>query len=470
MTANLRFFGAAGTVTGSRYLVETGKGKYLVDCGLFQGGSALKAMNWDPFPAQADKINAAFLTHAHIDHTGYLPCLVKKGFRGPVYATRATCAMLRVLLLDAAHLQEQEADYANKKGYSRHKPALPLFDAHDAREAISLLHPTDFNDPVELSELEVTWQPAGHILGSAILEVELGRPNKQVHIVFSGDLGRYDDDIMAAPTALYRTDYLLVEATYGDRVHRDVDLYASLEEVVQYAIDRGGMVLIPAFAVGRTQGILYHLRKLQEARRIADIPIFIDSPMAVDVSGLYCKFGDDHNLEVDLLMDQKACPLRCKETVFVRAVDESKELNIRAGPGIIISASGMCTGGRILHHLKNRLPDERNVVLFVGYQAEGSLGRRLGEGAKQVRIHGETVQVRARIANLHGLSAHADQNDLLSWLSNFSHPPHITFIVHGEKKSNQTLQKLIQERLGWDTHIPTLGESVAIRPSEKAPE
>jgi metallo-beta-lactamase family protein len=462
MNATLHFFGAAGTVTGSRYLLEAETGRFLIDCGMFQGGSALKSLNWKPFAIPPESIEAVFLTHAHIDHSGFLPRLVKQGFRGPVYATQATCALLRILLMDAAHLQEQEAGYANKKGYSRHKPALPLFDQGDAQETISRLHPVCFNDETDIFGLNVLWTPAGHILGSAILSVGIPDHHHPMRIVFSGDLGRYDDEVMAPPAKISHADYLLIESTYGDRVHNDKSVDSALGDVVNYIVHRKGMLIIPAFAVGRTQGILYRLRKLQEGARIPGIPIYIDSPMAVDVSGLYCQFGDDHNLDVNLLMDHQACPLRCKDTVFVREVEESKELNLRAGPGIIISASGMCTGGRILHHLKNRLPNEENLVLIVGYQAEGSLGRRLQDGAERVRIHGETMPVRARIASLAGLSAHGDQRDLLSWLSNFQEQPVQTFIVHGENQSSAGFQQAIREKLGWNSHIPELGESVTL--------
>ena len=462
MSARLHFWGAAGTVTGSRYLLETEQGHYLVDCGLFQGGSNLKSLNWEPFPFPAEDIDAVFLTHAHIDHTGYLPRLFKQGYRGPVYATEATCAMLRILLLDAAHLQEQEAQYANKKGYSKHKPALPLFDQHDAQEALARLWPIRFDDPLRLSGIVATWLPAGHILGSAILSVDLIGQHGPIRIVFSGDLGKYEDEIMAPPASISRADYLLVESTYGDRVHKSEELRPSLAEAVNYSVCGKGMLLIPAFAVGRTQGILFHLRQLQDSGDIPNLPIYIDSPMAVDVSSLYCQFGDDHNLDVNLLMDHEACPLRCPDTDFVKEVEESKALNKQPGPGIIISASGMCTGGRILHHLKSRLPNEENLVLFVGYQAEGSLGRRLQGGAKEVRIHGESVDVRARIANLGGLSAHADQHDLLRWLSQIKEKPIQTFIVHGENPGRTALQKEIRDTLGWDAHIPQRGDSVTL--------
>lgn len=462
MNPKLHFLGAAGAVTGSRYLLETEGGNYLVDCGLFQGGSQLRALNWEPFLFPANEIDAILLTHAHIDHTGYLPRLVKQGFAGPIYATEATCSLLRILLLDAAHLQEQEAQYANKKGYSKHKPALPLFDQHDAQQTIGRLEALQFNQPVQLAGLNAIWTPAGHILGSAIITMDITGAHDQVRVVFSGDLGKYDDKIMAAPASIQETDYLLVESTYGNRLHTEKDIYASLAEVVSHVVDSGGMLLIPAFAVGRTQGILYYLRKLQEARQIPDIPIFIDSPMAVDVSSLYCQFGDDHNLDVNLLMDDHACPLRCKDTNFVKDVEESKELNTRSGPGIIISASGMCTGGRILHHLKNRLPDETNLVLFVGYQAEGSLGRRLQQGIEKVRIHGENVGVQASIATLSGLSAHGDRSDLLTWLSKFKSQPAQTFIVHGEPEGNSGLEQHIRKELGWNSYIPTLSESIAL--------
>ena len=455
MSTELTFLGAAETVTGSRFLLHVDGHRYLIDCGLFQGGRRLKALNWEPFPVPPAEVDAILLTHAHIDHTGYLPRLVRQGFRGPIYATEATCALLEILLPDSAYLQEQDAAYANKKGYSRHKPALPLYTATDAEQTLEQLQAVSFDRPLSLAGITATWRPAGHILGSAILEVDVVGQTYSQRIVFSGDLGRYDSEIMKAPTAVNAADILLVESTYGNRSHGEGSLEDALVDVVEFVVTWGGVLLIPSFAVGRTQQVLYYMRKLQDQGRIPGLSIFIDSPMAVDVSHIYCHFGDDHNLDVNLLMDERVCPLRCRETHFVREVEESKVLNTMPGPAVIISASGMLTGGRILHHLKWRLPDARNAVLFVGYQAEGTRGRLLLNGAEQVRIHGQQVPVRARIASVSALSAHADRDELLRWLSGFEVPPHHTFVVHGEPEASNALARTLKS-WNWQVTVPQL--------------
>ena len=454
--SGITFLGATAMVTGSRFLLETAGHRYLVDCGLFQGGRATKQLNWNPFPIKPGRIDAVLLTHAHIDHTGYLPCLIREGFRGPIFATGATIALLEILLPDSAYLQEQEAAFANKKGYSRHKPALPLYTAEEAEHALELLRPATFNAPVALDGIAVTWHPAGHILGSAILAVQVDGGGER--IVFSGDLGRYGGDVMRPPAPIPEADFLLVESTYGARRHAGEPLRPQLAELVRSVAERGGVLLIPAFAVGRTQEVLYHLRRLQEEGLAPDLPVYIDSPMAVDASQIYCRFGDDHNLDINLLMDEQECPLRCPETYFIRELEDSKRLNSMAGPAIIISASGMCTGGRILHHLKWRLPDPRNLVLLVGYQAEGSRGRLLQDGAPSIRIHGEQIPVRAGVATLDGLSAHADQAELLRWMAGFERAPERTFLVHGEPGAAKALEAKIGQELGWRVARPVLGE------------
>ncbi len=458
MDPNLSFLGAAGTVTGSRHLLQIDGKHYLIDCGLFQGGRQLRQKNWDPFPFPPHQIDAVLITHAHIDHIGYLPRLVREGFHGPVYATDATCSLLEILLPDSAHLQEQDALYANKKGFSRHKPALPLYTRRDVEQTLPLLRPVRFRHPLKLDQLVVTWWPAGHILGSSWLQVEIPTFNGGSIIVFSGDLGRYGQEVMADPHPGWQADYLILESTYGGRRHEETPIKDVLETQIQWVTARKGILLIPAFAVGRTQQVLYHIRRLQDQGRISDLPVFIDSPMAVEASHLYCRFGDDHNLDINLLMDERQCPLRCSSTHFVTSVEESKQLNRMSGPAIVISASGMCTGGRILHHLKWRLPDERNVVLFVGYQAEGSRGRLLLEGAETIKIHGEYIPVRARIARVDALSGHADEDELLRWLATFQRPPSRTFIVHGETTASQALRDAIHQQLKWNTAIPGLGE------------
>jgi len=453
--AKLTFLGGAGTVTGSSYLLEVNGRKILVDCGLFQGSRKLKELNWSPLSFDPSRIDAVLLTHAHIDHVGLLPRLVRQGYAGPIFATEATCALLNLALPDSAHLQEQDALYAKKKGYSRHKPPLPLYELSDAEATLKLLKPTKFGEPVWFPEITATWHPAGHILGSAIIQLEI----EKTRIVFSGDLGRFDNEIMKSPALLTQADVLLVESTYGNRIHSDGSIEESLAIEIDYIVQSEGVLLIPAFAVGRTQQVLYYIRKLQDQKRIPNFPVFIDSPMAVDASHIYCKYGDDHNLDVNLLMDEYACPLRCEQTNFIRDVAESKILNTRPGPAIIISASGMCSGGRILHHLKWRLPDKRNSVLFVGYQAEGTRGRRLLEGAERIRIHGDEVSVKARIAQVQALSGHADQAELIRWLSGFSKAPSKVFITHGESTSSQELQNQIGKHLGWQAAIPSRGDS-----------
>jgi metallo-beta-lactamase family protein len=454
-------------VTGSRFLLETAGRRYLVDCGLFQVSRATKQLNWKPFLVKPERIEAVLLTHAHIDHAGYLPRLIRGGFRGPVFATEATIALLELLLPDSAHLQEQEAAFANKKGYSRHKPALPLYTVEEAEQTLAQLRPVRFGEPLTLAGLAVTWHSAGHILGSAIISVETDEGGRR--IVFSGDLGRYGGEIMASPTQIREADCLLVESTYGDRRHGEQPVRLEMADLVRSVADRGGVLLIPAFAVGRTQEVLYHLRRLEEEGLIPHLPVYIDSPMAVDASQIYCRFGDDHNLDINLLMDEQECPLRCRETHFVRQVEESKRLNTIPGPAIIISASGMCTGGRILHHLKWRLPDPRNLILLVGYQAAGTRGRQLQERTPSVRIHGEEVPVRAGVATLDGLSAHADQSELLRWLAGFERPPERTFLVHGEPGAMQALEAKIGKELGWRVGRPALGEYADLLELSRSP-
>ncbi len=458
MNPELSFLGAAGTVTGSRYLLHVNGKRYLVDCGLFQGGRKQKAINWEPFPIAPEKIDAILLTHAHIDHSGYLPRLVRQGFQGPIYATEATSALLQILLPDSAYLQEQDAAYANKRGYSRHKPALPLYTVADSEDALGLLNPLPFDREFNLDELTLRWRRAGHILGSAILELDV----ESRRVVFSGDLGRFDNEIMKPPAVVSRADVILIESTYGSRLHEDDSIEDVLTKIVTDVVESGGVLLIPAFAVGRTQQVLYHIRKLQDQGRIPDIPVYIDSPMAVEVSHIYCRFGDDHNLDINLLMNERECPLRCKDTNFVQSVGDSKALNQMRGPAIILSASGMCTGGRILHHLKWRLPDAGNAILFVGYQAEGTRGRLLLNGAERLKIHGESIAVKARIFQAEALSAHADRDELLRWLMQFKEPPQQTFIVHGEPESSLSLQDLIQQKIGWETIIPRRAEHISL--------
>ncbi|GBC92726.1 Ribonuclease [bacterium HR15] len=460
MASQLTFLGAAGTVTGSKYLLEVDHTRYLIDCGLFQGEREWKERNWEPFPVEPASIDAVLLTHAHLDHTGYLPRLAQQGFAGPIYATEATCALLKILLLDAAHLHEQDAEYANRKGYSRHQPALPLYTVEDAEATLALLKPVDFHTMLELGGIRAFWFPMGHILGSAAIEIQL---NSGRHILFSGDIGRYEDPIMRPPTEHSGADILLMESTYGDRLHSVTPPEQTLLEAIGYILRTHGVLLIPAFAVGRTQQVLYHIRRLQEAGRIPPLPVFVDSPMAQDVTALYCRFRDDLNMETSPGGDcEGTLPLYCYHTNFVQSVAQSKALNTREGPMIIVAGSGMCTGGRILHHLKWRLPDPANAVLFVGFQAQGTRGRLLLEGATEVTIHGETIQVRARILETSALSAHADQHDLLRWVRAIRQPPQTLYLVHGEEEPRNVLRDLIVQNLGWQVALPEYQEQVPL--------
>jgi len=461
-SVSIQFLGAAQCVTGSKYLLRTPGSTTLVDCGLFQGLKELRLRNWEPLPFPPAQIDQVILTHAHIDHTGYLPRLHKDGFNGPVYCTPSTAELLSLLLPDCGHLQEEDARYAARKGFSKHATPLPLFTSEEGREALRLLRPVDFDKRVALNEqLAFRYHPTGHILGAGSLELEAG----PLRLWFSGDLGRYEDELMNPPSDGGEADYIFVESTYGNRLHPDNDVAADLAEVINRTAKRGGSVLIPAFAIGRTQTMLYHIRRLEDARRIPRLPVFIDSPMAVDASGLYCKFGRERNLKLDLTMaDGDCCALRCEETRFVQSVEESKRINEFPTPAIIIAASGMATGGRVVHHLAHRLPDKRNTILLVGYQAEGTRGRVLLGGAKELKIHGQSVPVKAEVVSISGLSAHGDRRDLMRWLSGFRHAPKKVFLVHGEADGLNGLSKQISERLKWATQIPNYLERAELRP------
>jgi metallo-beta-lactamase family protein len=457
----LQFLGAAGTVTGSKYLIETPSGQVLLDCGLFQGLKELRLRNWSAPPFNPAKIKAVVLSHAHIDHSGYLPRLVRQGFRGAIHCTSGTADLLQVLLLDAAHLQEEEARFANRHGYSKHKPALPLFTATDAEAALTLVRGHGYGESVDVvPEVGVLFRRAGHILGSATVELKIGT-RRPVALVDSGDLGRWNRPILRDPDLVNEADVLLIESTYGDRVHsRDVD--QALGRIVNEAVARGGALLVPAFAVGRTQELVWTLRQLEEAGTIPSLPVYLDSPMAIDVTAMYCRHPEDHNLDMKLLMDEKRCPLCCKQYNLARTPQESKALNARKEPMIIISASGMATGGRILHHLKERLPDERTTVLLPGFQAAGTRGRALQEGARSVRIHGESVPVRARIETLDGFSAHADRDEIMRWLSGFRRAPRETYVIHGEPAPAASLAETIRVRFGWKVSVAQDQQTISL--------
>jgi metallo-beta-lactamase family protein len=457
----LRFLGGTGTVTGSKYLVSANGRRILLDCGLFQGFRELRQRNWSKPPFEASGVEAVVLSHAHIDHSGYLPLLVRHGFRGPIYCTSGTADLLGVLLPDAAHLQEEEAATANRYGYSKHRPALPLYTVEDAQAALRLIESRPYGERFTLTAgMAVILRRAAHILGSASVELQLGEP-ALFRLVFSGDLGRWGRPILRDPEPVPEADALLVESTYGDRTHPP-DPMDGLARVVREAAQRGGALLVPAFAVGRTQELIWMLRQLEEANRIPSLPVYIDSPMAINVADIYCRHPEDHALDMKLLMDEKRCPLCCKQYHLARKPEESKALNHHAGPLVIVSASGMATGGRILHHLKLRLPDPRTTVLLVGFQSIGTRGRALQEGARTIRIHGQDVPVRAKVETLDGLSAHADREEILRWLSGFRRPPGKTYIVHGEPRAAEGLADTLQTRLHWNARVGRDGETVPL--------
>jgi metallo-beta-lactamase family protein len=452
LALKLSFLGGAGTVTGSKFLVENGGARILVDCGLFQGFKALRLKNWATFPVRPASINAVVLTHAHIDHSGYLPLLVKQGFSGPVFCTQSTLDLCCILLPDAGHLQEKDAEFANRRGFSKHKPALPLFTEADARKALSLLRPLPFGEDHVIPGGKIYLRRAGHILGAA--SVELQCANRI--IVFSGDIGRYDDPIMFDPECVERADYLLVESTYGDRTHSAHDPANVLAQIVGATVARGGTILIPAFAVGRAQTILLHLQRLTAAGRLPGVPIFLDSPMAADASDIFCANTGDHKLS------ESECRSACGVARYTRSVEASKAIDQEAGPKVIISASGMATGGRVLYHLKHFASDPRNTILFAGFQAGGTRGAAMIGGAQSVKIHGEYVPIRAEVKNLDMLSAHADAGELMRWLRGFRGPPRSTFIVHGEATASDALRHRIEEDLHWSVLVPDHGQSLEL--------
>ncbi|HXG51930.1 MAG TPA: MBL fold metallo-hydrolase [candidate division Zixibacteria bacterium] len=458
----LTFLGGAGGVTGSKFLLEHGTDQLLLDCGLFQGLKELRLRNWMPPPFDVERLTAVALTHAHIDHSGYLPRLVARGFRGPVYATPATCDLLKILLLDSAHLQEEEARYANKEGYSRHRPALPLYTVEDAERALRLLCPVRSGATVRIgASLELRFTPVGHILGAAAAQVSCDTGWKSV-LVDSGDLGRYHRPILRDPEPVRRADWLLVESTYGDRLHAP-DPEEELARVIRNTADAGGCLIIPSFAVGRTQELIYAIRKLEEEGRIPILPVHIDSPMAINASEIYCGHPGEHDLDLKLLMDKKTSPFYSRRFFIHRTQEESRAINDLQGPFVLLTSSGMATGGRVLHHLRQRLPDPKTVVLFVGYQAAGTRGQKLQQGAKEIKMFGRLVPVRARIETIDGFSAHADQAEILNWLEGFEEPPRQAYVVHGEPAAAQALARVIRERLRWRVTIPACGDKVVLQ-------
>jgi len=446
MTASLTFLGAAGTVTGAKFLLESHGSRLLLECGMFQGLRELRERNWkDPIPTPAT-LSAVLLSHAHIDHSGYLPRLAREGFAGPIFCSPGTADLLAIMLPDAARLQEEEAEFRNRTGATRHAPALPLFNPDDAARALGLVTTTPFDrefSPVPGAVARFTM--SGHILGASVVEVVVGGRR----LVYSGDLGRYDVPVMVDPAAVASADTLLIESTYGNRLHPADDGSAVITQAVTRAAERRGWLVIPAFAIGRTQDLLYVLRQLEEEQRVPRLPTYLDSPMGIEATAIYARHPEEHDADTTKITASGKRPFVPEQFHLCRTSDDSKRLNAVEGPGIIIAGSGMATGGRVLHHLRQRLPDERTTVLFVGYQAAGTRGRLLRDGAQRLRIFGEDVPVRAAIMSTDALSAHADQAEILRWLRGFKRAPTMTYCVHGEPAAAAALRDAIERQLGW---------------------
>ena len=445
----LRFIGGVGTVTGSKFLLETSQQRIMVDCGLFQGYKQLRLLNWKPLPFDPKSIDAVILTHAHLDHSGYLPILVRNGFTGLIYATNATRDLCEILLRDCGHLFERDAEFANRHRFSKHHPAEPLFTQADADRALAHFAPLEFERNHELADgIKLRLAHSGHILGSSLVRLERNGES----ILFSGDLGRPNSATMVDPSIVRTANHLVIESTYGNREHEPEDPEDVLADIITRTAGRGGTVVIPAFAVGRTQTILHHLHRLKVGKRIPNLPVFLDSPMAINASDVFCKHVKDHRLTA------AECRATCDVARYVRDSEASKKLDDSRVPMVLISASGMATGGRILHHLKTFAPDPRNTIVFAGFQAGGTRGAAMTLGAETVKIHGQYVPVRAEVRNLHMMSAHADADEILAWLGQFQAAPTNTFITHGEPDAADALRHRIEEQLGWACRVPALGD------------
>lgn len=464
MSTTIQFLGAARTVTGSKHVVSHRGKTVMLDCGMFQGVKEWRMKNWDPFPLPMGYVDDVILSHAHMDHSGFLPRLVRLGFTGRVFATPATAELCGIMLPDSAHIQEEDARYANKEGFSRHSPALPLYTVQDAETALGLLRPVDYETVQDVDRnISFEFLEAGHILGSALVMVKLRKEDGSVlRLLFTGDLGRYGEHMLPDPAAVPSTDFLVVESTYGNRLHHDDDPEKLLAEIINTTYRRGGVVIVPSFAVGRTQEILIHLHALQDTGRIPPIPVFLDSPLAANATRIFCRYVEDQKFPATIQIEGGECPVLCQNLKISSTVRDSMAINDLTEPAVVISASGMCEAGRVLHHLKMHMPNPRNAVVFVGYQAEGTRGRRILDGEKEVKIHGQKVPVRASIHSIDSFSAHADHDEIFCWLSNFSNPPKKTFVVHGELSAMDSLAKEVRTRLGWAVETPAYLEKAVL--------
>ena len=440
----LTFLGAAGTVTGSKYLLQANNKNILIDCGLYQGVKNFRERNWAQLPFDIKEIDAVVLTHAHIDHSGYLPVLYKQGYRGAIFSSFGSFKLCEILLPDAGYLQEEDAKYANDKRFSKHHPAQPLYTVEDAKACLNLFVPTEFHHKTEIAEgVFLTLRHAGHILGASTVEIA----TQHQSIIFSGDVGRHDDTIMHSPEPLPACDTLVVESTYGDRRHQTFDSESLLADAINDTLKRGGCFLMPAFAVGRAQLMLHLIQTLKAAGRIPNVPVYLNSPMAIKATSVYNHFHQEHKLT------SEQCTAIDEGTQYVKTMEESTLLISKVMPAIIISASGMATGGRVLHHLKSLLPDDKHTIAFLGYQAAGTRGEALINGATRIKLHGEYVPVRAKILNLDCFSAHGDYQDIINWLKQAQVLPKKIFITHGEPKASDVMRCHLKEQLGVEATV-----------------
>lgn len=465
--ATLSFWGGVGTVTGSKYLIETDRARVLVDCGLFQGLKTLRERNWQEPPFDPRSVYAVLITHAHIDHTGYLPRLVRQGFRGPVYCSNGTADLLKILLPDAGRLQEEDADYRNRHNLTKHNPALPLYTEKDAFAALQLMEPvSNSGEPVPVAPgIRAGFRIAGHILGSSLVLVEVegaGADHLGRRVLFSGDLGHYNQPIIRDPVAPLACDYLVVESTYGNRLHDAEDPKSALKRIINDAAQRGGPILIPAFAVGRSQEILYLIRELEDEKAIPILPVCLDSPMAAAATMAYAKRTEEQDEDYASVLARPQHPLRTHSMITCSSREESKQLNEVKGTRVIISASGMMTGGRVLRHALRLVSDPNTTLLFVGYQAAGTTGRRILDGEKEVKIMGQWVPVRCRIERIGSFSAHADWQEILHWLKGMPNAPRQTFLTHGEPAAAEAMAAHIRETFAWPAIVPVYGQRVEL--------
>ncbi|PJA26221.1 MAG: hypothetical protein CO189_12025 [candidate division Zixibacteria bacterium CG_4_9_14_3_um_filter_46_8] len=455
----ITFYGATKTVTGSRSLLKFHNTNILVDCGLFQGAKENRLRNWEPFPVPPADIDRVLLTHAHIDHSGYLPRLFRDGFAGPIHCTHSTSDLCEIMLKDSAHLQEEDAYWANKKGFSKHTPALPLYTLADAEAVLRFFSPLYYGEDYNLGGIRIKFKDAGHILGSSFIDIKASKGNRAKKILFSGDMGRPSKPILREPAQVYDVDYLILESTYGDRLHDDAPPEEQFARVISESIRRGGVLVIPSFAVGRTQTLLYIIRELEEQGRIPSLPVYVDSPMAIDATDIFQRRISDQNL-TSRVLTIKGIRIFCpKQLHLCRTREQSKTINRVKSHAIIIASSGMATGGRILHHLELRLPHPENTILFSGYQAPGTRGRTILDGNPSVRLHGFDIAIKAKIEDISGFSGHADYNEILAWLMGFNKAPERIFIIHGEPEASASLADKIRDRFRWDVVIPEFGET-----------